>query len=122
MPTRDANLRLFDVWHAACRVLEYVEGIDKEALRTSPMRLDAVLRNMEITGEAVRSIPPDVQRLYPSIDWAGARAMPNVLAHGYEAVCFEIVWSTIQRDIPPLEAALREDARRFENEGKWGVE
>lgn len=120
MPTREVNLRLFDVWHAACRVLEYIAGIDKETLRTSPMRLDAILRNLEIIGEAAKHLPAEAQAQYPTIDWANARAMRNVLAHGYEAVSFEILWRTLQNEIPPLEAALREDAMRFKEEGRWG--
>jgi len=120
MPTRDVNLRIFDVWHAACRILEYTADIDKETLRNSPMRTDAVLHNMEIIGEAAKHLPPEIQAQYASVDWANARAMRNVLAHGYDAVSFEILWRTLQQDIPPLEADLREDAKHFEEQGRWG--
>lgn len=90
----------------------------KEDLRGDHMRLDAVLRNVEIIGEAARHIPDDVAKRYPGIDWANARAMRNILAHGYAIVSFEIVWRTIIKDIPPLEAALRTDARRYKDESE----
>lgn len=108
------------MWHAACRVLEYVDGLDEAAFRVSTMRIDAVLRNLEVIGEAARHISHETQALYPTVDWANARAMRNVIVHGYEGVSFAIVWRTICDDIPPLEAALREDAQRYEAEGKWG--
>jgi uncharacterized protein with HEPN domain len=116
MPKRDENLRLYDVWHAASRVLEYAAGVEKEELRTSPMRLDAILRNLEIIGEASKHLSPETQARYPAIDWANARAMRNVITHGYDAVSFEIVWQTLQDDIKPLEAALHEDAKKFEKD------
>ena len=83
------------------------------------MRLDAVLRNLEIIGEAARHLTADVLARYPAIDWPNARAMRNILVHGYEAISFEIVWQTLQENIEPLELALREDAKRFEEQGRW---
>ena len=120
MPKRDETLRLYDIWHAACRVIEYVDGLDEPTFRASPMRIDAVLRNLEIVGEATRHLSHETMALYPAIDWANARAMRNVIVHGYEGVSIAIVWRTVCDDIPPLEAALRTDAMGYEADGKWG--
>jgi hypothetical protein len=122
MPKREEALRLFDAWHAASRVLEYVAGLDEAAFRASPMCVDAVLRNLEIIGEAARYISHEVQQRYPTVDWVSARAMRNVIVHGYEGVSIAIVWRTVCDDVPPLEAALREDAIRYEEEGRWGAD
>ncbi len=120
MPKREVELRLFDIWHAAQRILEYVTGVDEAMFRASPMRVDAVLRNLEVIGEATRHLPHDVMARYSDIDWINARAMRNVIVHGYEGVSLAVVWRTVCDDIPVLERALREDAERYENEGRWG--
>lgn len=119
MPKRDEALRIFDIWHAATRILEYVDGVDEETFRQEPMRIDAVLRNLEVIGEATRHLTQESKARYPAVDWANARAMRNVIVHSYEGVSIAIVWRTVREDLPVLEATLRSDAQAFEADGGW---
>ena len=66
------------------------------------MAVDAVVRNFEIIGIAIGQIPSDVITRYPAIPWAKMRGMRNVLAHQYEDVRMEIIWDTIQQELPTL--------------------
>ena len=64
---------------------------------------DAVIRNLEIIGEAVRHVPTHAQYAAPTVPWDLMRRMRNLLAHDYERVSLKVVWDTIMFDLPPLE-------------------
>ena len=66
----------------------------------------AVLRCLEILGEAASRIPVPVQERYPKIPWPQVIGMRNRLIHGYDIVDYDIVWSTVAQDLPPLIAEL----------------
>jgi len=66
----------------------------------------AVLRCLEIVGEAASRIPVAIQQSYPKIPWPQIIGMRNRLVHGYDIVDYDIVWSTVAQDLPPLIAEL----------------
>lgn len=66
----------------------------------------AILRCLEIVGEAASRVPGDIQRRYPNIPWPQIIGMRNRLVHGYDIVDYDIVWSTVTQDLPPLIAEL----------------
>jgi len=61
-----------------------------------------VIRNLEVIGEAVKSLPPDFKRRYPEIPWRSITALRNVLIHEYFGVDLKIVWRVVQRRLPTL--------------------
>jgi len=67
---------------------------------------DAVVRNLEIISEASRFLADDVRTLEPGIPWRGIADMGNWLRHGYDGVSDDILWETIERDLPVLSAAI----------------
>jgi uncharacterized protein with HEPN domain len=69
--------------------------------------VDAVVRNFQVLGEAARHVPPDIQNKYPEVPWAIMQGMRNILVHDYFKVKVDIVWRTIQADLPPLVAPLQ---------------
>jgi uncharacterized protein with HEPN domain len=62
----------------------------------------AILRCVEIVGEAASRVPVDIQQRYPNIPWPQIIGMRNRLVHGYDIVDYDIVWSTVTQDLPPL--------------------
>jgi uncharacterized protein with HEPN domain len=66
----------------------------------------AILRCVEIVGEAASQIPAVIRRRYPKIPWRQIIGMRNRLIHGYDIVDYDIVWSTVADDLPPLIAEL----------------
>lgn len=93
---------------AAEKVERYTEGMtDLEAFTANELVIDAVIRNVQIIGEAARHIPEDAQARYPDVDWVGMRGMRNILVHDYAAVRLDLVWGVIQDRIPDLVARLR---------------
>lgn len=110
MPARDWQLRIEDMIEAIRRVQSYTAGMDQPAFSSDTKTVDAVVRNLEVIGEAARHIPASVEQKYPDIAWAEMRAMRNVLMHEYFGVNIGILWQTIVHDLsdvlPLLERIL----------------
>ena len=87
------------------RIDRYTAEISEVEFLKDEKTQDAVVRNIEIIGEACNNIAkkyPDFVKLHSQIPWGFAYEMRNALAHGYHKVDFEIVWKTIQSDLPTL--------------------
>jgi uncharacterized protein with HEPN domain len=84
------------------RIFRYTEEMDAAAFTRNELVQDAVIRNLEIIGEASRNIEladPSFVSLHPEIEFGSARAMRNALSHGYYKVDLEVVWDTVERDL-----------------------
>lgn len=93
------------------RIHSYVDDVDEVGFLSSKIIQDAVIRNLEVIGEASRNIErahPEFAAAHPELPLALASDMRNALAHGYFKVDLEIVWKTIQRNLPELHAQIIE--------------
>ena len=80
---RNYNLYLQDIVTAADRVASYVEGVTDSEFKADQMRIDAVIRNLQIIGEAVKKIPNSIREKYPKIPWQEIAALRNRVTHVY---------------------------------------
>ena len=80
------------------------EGKDRFLAET--MIQDAVIRNLEIIGEAVKGIDENTRASYPNIPWKSIAGMRDFLIHAYFGVKLETVWKTVTEDIPPLRSVV----------------
>ena len=100
------------------RIHHYVGGLDEKGFLTDPKTQDAVIRNIEVIGEAARNVEradPDFAAQHPEIPWSVIYAMRNRVSHGYFEVDLEIVWKTIRNDLPALGERI---ARLLKTEAK----
>jgi uncharacterized protein with HEPN domain len=95
-----------DIYDATSHALAFTEGVSYEHFAANTEKQYAVLRALEIIGEAARQIPDGVQRLYPALPWREMIAMRNVVIHDYFGVDQEVIWRTVREDLPDLKAAL----------------
>lgn len=98
------------ILQAITRIESYVEGMDEVNFLENELVQDAVIRNLEVVGEASRNIKkhyPDYVKQYAELPLSSAYEMRNALAHGYFKVDFEIVWKTIERDLPELQVMVK---------------
>ena len=79
----------------------------KDAFLAEPLIQDAVIRNFEIIGEAVRRVPDTYRAANPSVPWRSLAAFRDVLIHQYEGVSLNEVWQVIEGELPGLKAAIR---------------
>ena len=97
------------ILEAIARIQRYIEDIDEIAFLGNELIQDAVIRNLEIIGEASRNINkhyPEYSEKHANIPFAVAYEMRNALSHGYFKVDLDIVWKTIERDLPELEMMI----------------
>lgn len=101
---------LAHILEAISRIAEYTAGMDEDGFVRNKLVQDAVIRNFEIIGEASHNIEthyPEFAAAHPQLPLAFAYEMRNAVAHGYFKVDLEIVWRTIQSDLPELEKLIR---------------
>ena len=96
---------LAHILEAIERIEEYVSDMDELAFLSSKLVQDAVIRNIEIIGEAsnnIQRVDPVFAAQHAEIPWQVMYAMRNRVSHGYDKVDFEMVWKTICNDLPDL--------------------
>ncbi len=98
--SRSWELFLRDMLEAARRVIRFTGDRYLEAFVADEMAYDATLRNLEVLGEAAKSIPEEVRQRYPDVDWRGIAGLRDVLAHAYFALDDATLWKIIRVDIP----------------------
>lgn len=105
--SRNYNLYLQDIVEAADRIASYVEGVTRSAFEADQMRIDAVIRNLGIIGEAVKKIPDSIRERYPSIPWHNIAGLRNRVTHVYFNVDMDIIWDVVQSKLPPLRMQIQ---------------
>lgn len=88
---RDYRLYLEDILEAARRIEKYAEGLILEKLKKNTLVLDAVVRNLEIIGEAAKNIPSQIREKYFEIEWKKIAGIRDILAHEYFGIDLEVV-------------------------------
>ena len=90
------------------KIKEFTAGISLKDFSVNELVQDAVIRNIEIIGEASKKISSDTKQIYYEIPWKEIAGMRDKLIHDYLGVDFEVVWRTITEDIPTLEKQIKE--------------
>ncbi|MBA2621922.1 MAG: DUF86 domain-containing protein [Acidobacteria bacterium] len=98
--------RLRHILEAVERIESHLDGYDKQTFEADAKTQDAVVRQMEIIGEAATNLTRDLRSKNPQVEWQIATAMRNRLIHGYFDVDAEIVWNTAQNDLPILKTEV----------------
>ncbi len=82
------------------RIQRYMSGKDEQTFLSDSLLQDGVIRNLEIIGEAVSKLSPDLKGQYRHVPWGEIAGMRNRLIHGYFAVNLKMVWDTVERVLP----------------------
>jgi uncharacterized protein with HEPN domain len=101
------QVRIEHILEAIGKIQCYVSGLTEDTFAGQSMAVDAVIRNFQVIGEAVRHLPDEVKARYPEVPWSLMQGMRHILVHDYYAVKLDIVWRTIQQSLPPLLQPLR---------------
>lgn len=103
---RDDTTYLLDILIAANKAMSYLDGLTYQEYETSDLHQFAVMRALEIIGEAANRISDGTKRDYPEIPWDEITGMRNRLVHEYFRINLIAVWDTVQRDLPELVKAI----------------
>ena len=98
------NIRLYidDIMRNMNKILQYTEGMEESSFCADEKTTDAVIRCIEIIGEAVKNIPETVRSTYPKIPWKQMAGMRDKVIHDYFGVQLKTVWKVVQEVIPDL--------------------
>ncbi|MCF8308752.1 MAG: DUF86 domain-containing protein [Bacteroidales bacterium] len=100
--------RLKHMVEAIDNVFEFVEGKSFEAFKEDKILRFAVIKNLEIVGEAAYLLTKDFKSEHSNVEWNDIIGMRHILVHGYYEIKDEIIWETIQTDLQPLKEQIQE--------------
>lgn len=100
--SRSIRLYLEHILTAGAKIRRYTQGMSFEAFQSDERTYDAVLRNLQMIGEAVKNITQEIRLKYPEIEWRKIAGLRDILAHAYFSIEDEIVWDIVETKIPPL--------------------
>ena len=100
--SRDESLYLADIQDACEKVLKFTARMTYKDFVHDDLRFDAVIRNLEIIGEAVKNISEETRQKYPVVKWRKIAGFRDIVAHNYFGVSDEIVWDVVENEIPSL--------------------
>ncbi len=98
---RDGLVFLDDILEACDKVARYTDGMTVDQFRLDEKTTDAVVRNLEIVGEAAKKLAPELRAMIP-IDWKRIASLRDVLIHQYFGVDVDIIWDIVQTKVPDL--------------------
>lgn len=107
MSKRQVKLYVEDINSAIEDIKSFTKDLTFQKFKRNKLVIDAVVRNLEVIGEAARNIPKETKDQYPEISWRKIESMRNRIIHEYFNVDLEIVWDTIQKDLPTLEDQIK---------------
>lgn len=102
---RDYRLYLEDILEAIARIERYTSGVDFALFSADEMRVDAVVRNLEIIGEAAKHVPQPQRDLTPAVEWRKIAGLRDVVAHQYFGVNLTIIWDVVEHRLRDLHHA-----------------
>jgi uncharacterized protein with HEPN domain len=112
---RDSSVHLEDILGAIAKTRRYTSGLSGETFARDDKTVDAVVRNLEVIGEAVKRLPPELRARRSDIEWQRIAGLRDILIHEYFGVDVDILWDVIVNKLPALEHAveslLREERR-----------
>ncbi|MGB5561129.1 MAG: DUF86 domain-containing protein [Sedimenticolaceae bacterium] len=102
MSEREWKFYIDDMLRFAEKVLAYSADLDQVRFERDELKYDAILRNLELIGEAATRVPAAVRQEHPVIPWRQVIATRNRLIHGYLGIDNDTLWSIVIDDVPPL--------------------
>ena len=104
---KDDSVYLHHIIDAIEKILEYTNGLDDKEFLTNNLVQDAVIRQLEVIGEAAKLLSNLTKQKLEDIPWKDISGMRDKLIHGYFGVDLGAVWQTVQDDLPKLEKAVK---------------
>lgn len=112
MSKRTIELLLDDILEAIDKIEEYIADIPFEVFLVENKTKDAVVRNLEIIGEASKNISEEIKQKYDDVEWRKIIGLRNIVVHDYFGVDYEIVWQIITNELLPFKEQLTNIKKR----------
>ena len=103
---RDIGLFIEDILNSIKNIEEFSKSLDKEKFSKDILRQSAIIRQLEIIGEAAKNIPDSFRKKYPRIAWKDIAGVRDILSHAYFGVNLDRIWKIIENDLPKLKKEI----------------
>jgi uncharacterized protein with HEPN domain len=114
MKTKNHKLYLEDILEAVEKIQRYTKGLTYDAFVKNEMAVDAVIRNLEIIGEAAKNLPQDIKDKYPDVPWKRMIGLRNIAVHEYFGVDLSIIWEVVTKNLPETKAKIVEALKNLD--------
>ena len=104
---KDDSIYIDHILLSINNILIYTKDISKEDFAKNTLIQDAVIRNFEIIGEATKKISPDFKKVNFEVPWKEMAGMRDKLIHDYIGIDIQVIWDTIQQDLPTLQKIIK---------------
>lgn len=121
MSKRDWTILFEDILESIEKIEQYTAGISFDDYAMNSMIIDAVVRNIEIIGEASKNVPDDVKEKHPEIPWEKLAGIRNRIVHEYFGVDISIIWFIVTNELSQLNQWIRDGLKGAELNGEKGV-
>jgi uncharacterized protein with HEPN domain len=108
MSKRPIDLLLNDIYQAIDRIEQYIKNLSFDAFSKDQKSVDAVVRNLEIIGEAANRLPDEFKEKYSTIEWHKVVGLRHRIVHEYFGIDLEIIWQILHKDLPELKQKIAE--------------
>jgi uncharacterized protein with HEPN domain len=106
MSNRDWKILFEDMLESISRIEKYTEKVNREEFAINQMIIDAVVRNIEIIGEASKNVPDPIQEKFSEIPWKKLNGIRNRIVHAYFGVDTSIIWFIIENELSSLKEII----------------
>ena len=103
---RDINLFVDDILRNIKDIESFSRGLTKDKFQNNKLKQNAIIRSLEIIGEAVKNIPDSFRDKHPDIPWRKIAGFRDILSHAYFGVSIDRVWNIIEKDLPELKEKI----------------
>ncbi len=103
---RPAPLLFYDILESINKVENYTRTISFDELMRDERTKDAILRNIQIIGDASKNIPESIIWMHPEVDWSGVAGMRDIITHRYFRVDWHLIWESIHDELPPFKVHI----------------
>jgi uncharacterized protein with HEPN domain len=104
---KDSKIYLKHILESIEMIEYFTKGLNKKEFLDKPEKQDAVVRRIEIIGEAVKNIPISLKHKHSEISWREIAGTRDVLIHSYFSVDYDLVWNIVRKDLPRLKKAIQ---------------
>lgn len=105
--SRDPRLYLENILESCSKIDSYIQDVTRQGFEADSMLIDAVVRNLEIIGEAAKKVPASTKSDMNNAPWREASALRDVLAHDYFGIDLDIIWDVVTNKLPSLCEEIR---------------
>ena len=113
--TRDTKLYIEDILKSIEKIEDYVMDYDEEKFLNNEQIQDAVVRRLEIIGEAIKNVSKSIKEDYPLIPWKEIAGFRDIIVHAYFGINMKRVWLVIENDLPKLKENIKKILKNNKN-------